>query len=420
MKTVIKNVYIPGKAEKVNVLVEDKKIKAISESEIVAEHVIDGGENLLIPGFYNAHCHAAMTVFRGLSDDVPLDVWLFEHIFPAEDKLNGDIVKYGTTLAIAEMLAGGIVSFSDMYFFPQQIAEAVIESGIKSNIARGYTSNENTTPENDIKLHEMQKLVADFNGYDDGRIITEACIHAEYTNVDRCVRHMAEYAKENRLGLQVHISETEKEHKECIERHGMTPIAYFEKLGILDVPVCAAHCVYVDDNDLKIMKDKGVSVAHNPVSNLKLASGVMPIKKMLAAGINVALGTDGAASNNQLDMFREMQTALLIHKGVNRESTLLSAKQAFEMATKNGAVAQRRFDCGEIAVGKRADLVLIDLNAVNNVPIYDTYSMLGYSAKSSNVLMTMVDGKVLYEKGEYKTIDIEKVKYEVKNISKVF
>ena len=420
MKTVIKNVYIPGKAEKVNILVEYKKIKAISESEIVAENVIDGGENLLIPGFYNAHCHAAMTVFRGLSDDVPLDVWLFEHIFPAEDKLNGDIVKYGTTLAIAEMLAGGIVSFSDMYFFPQQIAEAVIESGIKSNIARGYTSNENTTPENDIKLHEMQKLVADFNGYDDGRIITEACIHAEYTNVDRCVRHMAEYAKENRLGLQVHISETEKEHKECIERHGLTPIAYFEKLGILDVPVCAAHCVYVDDNDLKIMKDKGVSVAHNPVSNLKLASGVMPIKKMLEAGINVALGTDGAASNNQLDMFREMQTALLIHKGVNRESTLLSAKQAFEMATKNGAVAQRRFDCGEIAVGKRADLVLIDLNAVNNVPIYDTYSMLGYSAKSSNVLMTMVDGKVLYEKGEYKTIDIEKVKYEVKNISKAF
>ena len=420
MKTVIKNVYIPGKAEKVNVLVEDKKIKAISESEIVAENLIDGGENLLIPGFYNAHCHAAMTVFRGLSDDVPLDVWLFEHIFPAEDKLNGDIVKYGTTLAIAEMLAGGIVSFSDMYFFPQQIAEAVIESGIKSNIARGYTSNENTTPENDIKLHEMQKLVADFNGYDDGRIITEACIHAEYTNVDKCVRRMAEYAKENRLGLQVHISETEKEHKECIERHGLTPIAYFEKLGILDVPVCAAHCVYVDDNDLKIMKDKGVSVAHNPVSNLKLASGVMPIKKMLEAGINVALGTDGAASNNQLDIFREMQTALLIHKGVNRESTLLSAKQAFEMATKNGAVAQRRFDCGEIAVGNRADLVLIDLNAVNNVPLYDTYSMLGYSAKSSNVLMTMVDGKVLYEKGEYKTIDIEKVKYEVKNISKVF
>ena len=420
MKTVIKNVYIPDKAEKVNVLVEDKKIKAISESEIVAENVIDGGENLLIPGFYNAHCHAAMTVFRGLSDDVPLDVWLFEHIFPAEDKLNGDIVKYGTTLAIAEMLAGGIVSFSDMYFFPQQIAEAVIESGIKSNIARGYTSNENTTPENDIKLHEMQKLVADFNGYDDGRIITEACIHAEYTNVDKCVRRMAEYAKENRLGLQVHISETEKEHEECIERHGLTPIAYFEKLGILDVPVCAAHCVYVDDNDLKIMKDKGVSVAHNPVSNLKLASGVMPIKKMLEAGINVALGTDGAASNNQLDMFREMQTALLIHKGVNRESTLLSAKQAFELATKNGAIAQRRFDCGEIAVGKRADLVLIDLNAVNNVPRYDTYSMLGYSARSSNVLMTIVDGKVLYEKGEYKTIDIEKVKYEVKNISKVF
>ena len=420
MRTVIKNVYIPGKTEKVNVLIEDKKIKDISEREIVAENVIDGGENLLTPGFYNAHCHAAMTVFRGLSDDVPLDVWLFDHIFPAEDKLNGDMVKAGTTLAIAEMLAGGVVSFSDMYFFPQQIAEAVIESGIKSNIARGYTSNENTTPENDVKLHEMQKLVADFNGYDDGRIITEACIHAEYTNVDKCVRRMAEYAKENGLGLQVHISETEKEHKECIERHGLTPVAYFEKLGILDVPVCAAHCVYVDDNDLKIMKDKGVSVAHNPVSNLKLASGVMPIKKMLEAGINVALGTDGAASNNQLDMFREMQTALLIHKGVNRESTLLSAKQAFELATKNGAIAQRRFDCGEIAVGKRADLVLIDLNAVNNVPRYDTYSMLGYSARSSNVLMTMVDGKVLYEKGEYKTIDIEKVKYEVKNISKVF
>ena len=420
MRTVIKNVYVPGKTEKVNVLIEDKKIKDISEREIVAENIIDGGENLLIPGFYNAHCHAAMTVFRGLSDDVPLDVWLFEHIFPAEDKLNDDIVKAGTTLAIAEMLAGGTVSFSDMYFFSDTVCGAVIDSGIKANISRSYSSDDNTKPKTDARFREMEALIRDFNGYDDGRIIAEASIHSEYTNVAEPVRRVAEYAKENHLGLQVHISETEKEHKECIERHGMTPVAYFEKLGILDVPVCAAHCVYVDDNDLKIMKDKGVSVAHNPVSNLKLASGVMPIKKMLAAGINVALGTDGAASNNQLDMFREMQTALLIHKGVNRESTLLSAKQAFEMATKNGAVAQRRFDCGEIAVGKRADLVLIDLNAVNNVPIYDTYSMLGYSAKSSNVLMTMVDGKVLYEKCEYKTIDIEKVKYEVKNISKVF
>lgn len=420
MKTVIKNVYIPDRDGKVNVLVEDKRIKKITGEELVGETVIDGCGNLLMPGFYNAHCHAAMTVFRGLSDDVPLDVWLFQHIFPAEDKLNDEIVRAGTTLAIAEMLAGGTVSFSDMYFFSDTVCSAVIDSGIKANISRSYSSDNNTKPESDYRFFEMERLIRDFNGYDDGRIIAEASIHSEYTNVSEPVRRVAEYAKENGLGLQVHISETEKEHKECIERHGKTPTAFLCDLGVLDVPTCAAHCVYVDDNDLKIMKNKGVSVVHNPVSNLKLASGVMPIKKMLDAGINLALGTDGAASNNQLDMFREMQTALLIHKGVNREPTLLSARQAFEMATKNGAAAQRRFDCGEIAEEKRADLVLLDMNAVNNVPVYDVYSMLGYSAKSSNVLMTMVDGRVLYEKGEYKTIDIEKVKYDVKRISKGF
>ena len=272
----------------------------------------------------------------------------------------------------------------------------------------------------DVRFSESKKLVNDYNGYDDGRIIAEMCIHGEYTNAESPIRTVAEYAKENGLGIQLHASETQSEHEECIARHGLTPIAYFEKLGILDSPVCAAHCVYVTDDDMAIMAAHNTSAVHCPISNLKLGSGVARVPSLMAAGVNVCLGTDGASSNNRLDMLREMQTAALIHKGVNRVPELMAAKDVFKMATYNGAVAQRRFDCGTVEVGKRADLVLLNTDAVHNIPLYDTYSMLAYSAMASDVVMTMVDGRVLYRDGEYKTIDIEKIKAEGKRTLKGF
>ncbi len=423
MKKIIKNVMLPNNCNTVNLVIENKRITKITNDEIIAEigdEIMDGKGNLLISGFYNAHGHSAMTALRGYADDLPLREWLFEKIFPAEDKLTDEVAYNASMLAIAEMLASGTVAFSDMYFFMDQTARAVIESGIKANLCRGFTSSAKTDMKTDNRFIESKKLVSDYNGYDDGRIISEMCIHAEYTNSEHAVRAVAEYAKENSLGIQLHVSETASEHRECIERHGKTPMEWFESLGVLDVPVTAAHCVWVSDSDIALMADKKVSAVHCPISNLKLASGIMRINEVMRGGVNVALGTDGASSNNRLDMLREMQTAAVLHKGVNLDPTIMTASQTYKIATQNGAIAQRRYDCGEIAVGNRADLVLVNCDSLNNLPMYDAYSMLAYSASSSDVLMTMVDGEVLYQNGEHKTIDVEKIKAEAKRTLKGF
>ena len=420
MSILIKNVRITDADSPVNVLVENAKIAKITEECLTADETIDGKGDLLIPGFYNTHCHSAMTALRGYADDLPLQRWLFEKIFPAEDKLTGKIVSCASTLAIAEMIRGGTVSFSDMYFFMEETANAALETGIKLNLSRGYTSSDDTTEENDFRFAETKKLIADYHGACDGRILVDMCIHGEYTNADKPMRRVASYAAENGLGLQVHVSETQSEHEACIARRGMTPMAYFESIGALDTRVCAAHCVKVSDEDIAIMAKHGVTASHNPTSNLKLGSGIMPLRKLIDGGVNVALGTDGAASNNKLDMLSEMQLAALIHKGVSEDPTATSAAEMLRLATENGAAAQGRYDCGRIAVGNRADLVLVDTDSVNNIPLYDKYSMLAYSAKSTDVRMTMVDGRVLYRDGEYKTVDIEKVKYESKRTLKDF
>ncbi len=424
MKKIIKNVMLAESIEKrYDLAIESKRITEISESPIVADvgdEIIDGQGNLLIPGFYNSHGHSAMTALRGYADDLPLRRWLFEKIFPAEDKLNAKVVRTATSLAIAEMIASGTVSFSDMYFFMDETANAVIGSGIKANLCRGFTSGEDTDMSTDIRFAESKRLISDFNGYDDGRVIAEMCVHAEYTNAEHPVRTVAEYAKENGLGIQIHLSETLSEHNECIERHGMTPTEWFYGLGLFDVPVTAAHCVYLTDGDIAKLAARGASVAHCPISNLKLGSGVLPVEKLLKAGVNVALGTDGASSNNRLDMLRELQTAAILHKGVNTDPTVMPATSVLKMATRNGATAQRRDDCGEIKVGNRADLVLINCDVPHNLPLYDPYSMIVYSAISTDVLMTMVDGRVLYQNGEYKTLDIEKIKAEARTLKGFF
>lgn len=423
MKKIIKNVILPNSCDIVNLVIENKRITKITNENIIAElgdEIIDGKGNLLISGFYNAHGHSAMTALRGYADDLPLKEWLFEKIFPAEDKLTDEVVYNASMLGIAEMLESGTVAFSDMYFFMDETARAVIESGIKANLCRGFTSGPETDMETDYRFLESKKLVSDYNGYGDGRIIGEMCIHAEYTNSEHAVRAVAEYAKENSLGIQLHASETASEHRECIERHGKTPMEWFACLGVLDVTVTAAHCVFVSDSDIALMAEKKVSAVHCPVSNLKLASGIMRINDVIRGGVNVALGTDGASSNNRLDMIREMQTAAILHKGVNLDPTVLPASQIYKIATKNGAIAQRRYDCGEIAVGNRADLVLINCDSLNNLPMYDAYSMLAYSTSGSDVLMTMVDGEVLYYNGEHKTIDVEKIKAEAKRTLKGF
>jgi len=379
------------------------------------DRVIDCGGNLLMPGFYNTHCHAAMTLFRGYGDDLPLDRWLNERIFPAEDNLTSDGVYWATMAAAAEMIGGGVVSFSDMYMFEDSVARAVIDSGMKGNLARSIVSfDENIDMDNDFRFLESAAFCREFNGSGNGRIITDMSLHAEYTNVSRACEYVADYCAKEGLRMQIHLSETEKEHLECIgRREGKTPTEFFESLGVFDVPTTAAHCVWVRDSDIEILARKNVFVAHNPTSNLKLASGVMPYRKMRDAGICISLGTDGAGSNNSLNIMKEIQIASLIHKGIERDAEVASASEILRCATVNGALAQGRADCGKIAVGYRADAILIDINALNNRPCFDTASTAVYSAERSNIKLTMCDGRILYENGEYKSIDTERVKYEL-------
>ena len=403
----------------VNILVEGKSITYIGKDlpKIRADREIECNGNLIIPAFYNTHCHSAMTLFRGYGDDLPLQRWLHEKIFPAEDRLTSESVYYGSKLAIAEMIRNGTVSFSDMYFFLDDTARAVEECGIKANLSRSLVSFD---PEidavNDARLLEAIDVFDRLNGAADGRIKIDMSLHAEYTNVEKYCRYVAEIGKERKARMQVHISETASEHDECIARHGVTPIKFFENTGVIDMPTTAAHCVWVEDEDIEIMARKGVSVAHNPVSNLKLGSGIMPYKKMMDAGVNVTLGTDGAASNNRLSVLREMQTAALIHKGNDLDPSVTLAADMIKIATRNGALAQGREDCGEIAIGMRADLLLVDMGSVNNIPSYNFESTVMYSMTESDILMTMCDGNILYENGAYTTIDEEELKSESRRV----
>ena len=401
------------------VAVSDRVISYIGTERPEGEfdRVIDCRGNLLMPGLYNTHCHAAMTLFRGYGEDMPLDTWLTTRIYPAEDRLTPEKVKVASQLAIAEMLRGGVVSFSDMYFFCDATAEAVIESGIKANLSRSLVSFvPGARIEGDSRFTESVELAKTYHNAAEGRLKIDMSLHAEYTNVESYIRDVAAYTAKSGLLMQIHLSETEKEHNECIMRHGMTPTAFLNACGVFDAPATCAHGVWLTDDDMAILAAKGASVAHNPCSNLKLGSGVAGITKLFEKGVNVSLGTDGAASNNALDLFREMYTASLLAKGIGRNPSLGKAGDILKMATANGAFAQRRANAGELKVGYAADLLLLSLDSLNTMPTYDVQYTAVYSASSRDVMMTMVDGKILYENGEFTTLDIERIKDDFKRV----
>ncbi len=386
-------------------------IGAERPKDFTPDRTVLGRGRLLASAFYNAHAHAAMTLFRGYGEDLPLREWLETRIFPAEDHLTEERVYLGSMLAAAEMIRNGIVSFSDMYFFCEGTVRAVSETGMKANISRSVVSFDPTADyKNDSRVREGIALFDAYNGAENGRVKVDLSLHAEYTNVAPAVAYMAEAARLRSAAVQIHLSETEKEHAECITRHGASPTRFFYDNGLFENPVVAAHGVYLTDDDLSILAAHGATVVHNPVSNLKLGSGVLPLRRVIDAGVNVALGTDGVASNNRHDLLREMQTAALLQKGMSRDPASISAREAFILATENGARAQGRTDCGKIAVGYRADLVLYDTNLLHNIPLYDYATMLVGSAEASDVTLTMADGVILYEDGEYKTVDTEKLR----------
>ena len=408
--------------QKINILVDNGYIAEIDEDILKikneADRVINAENLLLIPGLYNTHTHLPMTIFKGYAEDMTLDKWLFERIFPAEDKLNEEIVYYATLLGIAEQIKNGVISCSDMYYFTETVLRAADESGIKINACRPAQSfDENENPKDNYRFAESKMLYKNYHNSANGRIKIDMSIHAEYTANEKIVAAVADYSNENKIINHVHISETKKEHDECIQRYNKTPCEFFNSLAFFDSPTLAAHCVHVTQSDMDILNQKGVTVAHNPSSNLKLACGVANVTAMIEKGINITLGTDGSASNNNLDILKEMYLASILQKGITGDPTVLPAKDMLKFATANSAKVQGRTDCGSIEVGKKADITALDLGSLEASPIYDYSSSLLYSMSGRNVVLTMCDGKILYENGEYKTLDIEKIKYKIKKLA---
>ena len=371
---------------------------------------------ILTPGFVNCHGHSAMTLLRGVGSDLPLQDWL--HVmWPVEDRMNEDDLRCGMELAIMEMLSSGTTSFTDMYLMPWAVADTIGRSGIKANFSRvmqAFSEMSDSDYDSYYRVKETEDLVSAFHNSYSERLKVDYAIHAEYTCKPLVVRRYSEDCLKKGLKMQIHLSETKKEHVECIEKYGKTPTEWFNNLGCFENPTLAAHCVWVEESDMDILKEKGVTVVHNPTSNLKLGSGFAPIPKMIEKGINVALGTDGAASNNNLNFMEEIHLASIIHNGRLGDPTVMDPETVLKMATINGAMAQGREDTGSLEVGKKADIVAFDVNKSHLTPNLNPEALLVYSAQGSDVCMTMVDGNILYENGEFKTIDRERVYSEVK------
>lgn len=401
--------------------IEGKYIKYIGSkkpSEDFGEE-IDGKGKLLMPGFVNSHAHSPMTLLRGYGENMALQDWLFKKIFPFEDHLTGESVYNATLLAMAESLRFGIVSSSDMYYFMDEMAQAVIDSGAKSNISRSISHFDDSDFLSSYRAKEMIDAYEKYNGVADGRLIVDMSLHSEYTTTPIAVKQLAEYTSKIGANMQVHVSETKSEHEECKQRHGgMTPVQYLNHYGLFDTPTTAAHCVWIEEEDYDILKEKGVTVACNPISNLKLASGVANVDKLMKKGINVTIGTDSVASNNSLNFIEEMKVFAIAPKMMFHAPETVMPLDVVKAATINGAKAQGRKDCGLLKEGYKADLIMIDISGGHMHPVHNLLNNLVYSASGSDVVMTMVDGKILYQNGEYKTIDIEKTIFEVERLTK--
>ncbi len=400
---------------------EGKHIKYIGETrpEGVFEREYDGRGKLLMSGFYNSHAHSPMSLMRGYGENLALQDWLNKKIFPFEDKLDGNAVYWGTLLSYAESLRFGIVSSSEMYYFMDDMVKAAVDSGIKANISRAIVNFDDSDVWKLPSMQEMKHSFEEYHNIEDERIKIDVSIHGEYTSNHLAVSAVAEYAKAHGARMHVHVSETQSEHEECKERHsGKTPVQYFNQLGLFDVPATAAHCVWIEGEDYEILKEKNVTVAVNPVSNLKLASGVCNVQKLLDTGINVAIGTDSTASNNSLNFMEEMKMFALAPKTHFKNPEIVSPTQTICAATRGGAVGQGRDDCGIIREGARADLIVIDMNRPHMHPVHDLKNNLVYSASGSDVILTMVDGRVLYDNGEFTSIDLERTIFEAEKATK--
>ncbi|MDO4539877.1 MAG: amidohydrolase [Syntrophomonadaceae bacterium] len=395
--------------------VRGDKIAYIGDKEPEEDYgaVYSGYRRLLMSAFYNGHAHTPMVLLRGYGENMTLQNWLNKLVFPFEDKLTNDAVYWGTTLGLAESLRFGVVSQNDMYFFCEDMARAVLECGIKSNISRSVVCFTDDDLWDMPSYKEAKSFFENFHGAGAGRLAVDMSLHAEYTSTPKVARQLAEYTRSIGARMHAHVAETKLETEECRQRHGKSPVRYLNDLGLFDSPTVAAHCVWLDEGDYEILAEKGVTVATCPVSNLKLASGLCNQPRLVEHGINLAIGTDGVASNNSINFLEDMKFFAVVYKGAYSDPTVITPREVLYAATRGGALSQGRDDCGKLAVGYKADLIVLDIGKPNMQPEYDLINNIVYSACGGDVVQTMVDGKVLYRNGEFLTIDIERVTNEV-------
>jgi 5-methylthioadenosine/S-adenosylhomocysteine deaminase len=404
-------IIIGSEIKKSSILIENDLITQIDDNinSNDADEVINGEGKVLTPGLINTHTHLSMTLMRGLADDVPLNTWLNDYIWPAEDNIEGKHCYAGALLACAEMIKSGTTTFNDMYFFIDDVAKAVDESGLRGMLSHGMIDlGDEEKRKKEFK--ESIRIIKKCHNTADGRIKIALGPHAPYTCSTELLRWVRRKADELGVRIHIHVSETEFEVEQIINSHGARPFEYLNEIDFLGDDVLAAHGVWLSDSEMDIIKNNQVKLSHNPISNMKLASGVSPVSKMIDKGINVSLGTDGAASNNNLDLLEEMKTAALLQKIQNLDSTLLSAQQVVEMATINGAKALgMEKEIGTIEVGKKADLTLLNFHKTHLTPYRHPLSHLVYSAQGSDVDTVICNGQILMQDREVFILDEKEV-----------
>jgi len=433
MRILLKSIYaVLPKGEdslavrRCDVGVEGDRILFAGEApaDFAPDKTIQGEDKLVVPGLVNAHTHAAMTLLRGRADDLPFMTWLFDHIIPMEDRLqkgDGDRLGdcyWGTMLAACEMLRSGTTCFNDMYFFIEDIACACMESGMRAVLSQGLLGNSRSDPGGLSRLNEAVADIKKYRGAGEGRLGFMLAPHAPYTCAPGYVALVAETARELGVRIHTHLGESRKEIEDLHAKYGQTPFEYMEAAGLFELPTVAAHCVYMTDADIEIARRYGISVATNPVSNLKLANGVAPLKRLQEAGVNIALGTDGAASNNSQNMIRELGTLCLVHKGINEDPECVPAAQGLHIATMGGARALGLADeIGSIEPGKKADLAILNLRHSHWTPRSNLLAALCYGAQGNEVETVLVNGEILLENGALTRMDEERIQWEAQRVS---
>ncbi|MCD4821973.1 MAG: amidohydrolase family protein [Methanococcoides sp.] len=390
------------------VVIDDGSIVEVAEStEATADTVIDAQGGVVMPGFVNTHTHAGMTLFRGYADDLPLESWLQDHIWPAEAELTASDVVAGTNLACLEMIKSGTVAFADMYFFMEEVGKVVESSGLRAALSYGMIEL-GDAEKGKSELKKGKGFVNEWNGEADGRISAMYGPHAPNTCSKEFLIKVKEQAVADNAKIHIHVLETEAELNQMKGQYGMCSVNMLDSIDFFGPDVLAAHCVWLSDGDMDILANNNVNISHNPVSNMKLASGVAPVTKLLDRGANVCLGTDGCASNNNLDMFDEMKTATLLQKVDTMDPTALPAKKVLEMATVSGANALD-IKSGMLRKGYNADVIIVDMNRSHLTPLFDVPSQLVYSAGGSDVRTSIVNGKVLMDDHKMLCMDEQKI-----------